>query len=345
MTVVNTSLASMQLYNKYIKTPHTMAAIPVARRLMLPHLRRIACKMYRPPVGISRRFSVAPSHLVQGLSEKDMEDPNIASFLAANFAEIDGDSTDELRDENNEPMAPQAEDKESEPIAARNIRRLSCLTRLDRFEEGSRACTTLREKRLIPGILYGSDPTKDIMSVQSDAKVMVKTPWNQIQRELDRYHHAFQSRVYELTVFESEYDTEGYNQLVVPANLQRHPIQNKLYCVNYLRYHPGRPIKIPIRYINEEESPALKRDGFIVPINRTVECLVEEGAVIPEFIDLECTGLRLKEVVRTERLIFPDGSVPSHRVKPDNFIVGTVFGRRVADDEDDPSETTDADES
>ena len=76
-----------------------------------------------------------------------------------------------------------------------------------------------------------------------------------------------------------------YKQLVRPANMQRHPIQNKIYCVNFLRYHPGRPIRIPIRFINEEESPALKRGGFIVPINKTVECIVEDGAVIPESID------------------------------------------------------------
>ena len=80
-------------------------------------------------------------------------------------------------------------------------------------------------------------------------------------------------------------------------------------------------------YINEEESPAMKRGGFIAPVNRYVPCLVEDGVKIPDGIELDCTGATLKEVIRRDRLIFPDGVIPGKKVK-DDFLIGTIFGRK-----------------
>jgi hypothetical protein len=45
-------------------------------------------------------------------------------------------------------------------------------------------------------------------------------------------------------------------------------------------------------------------------------------------LELECTGLKLKEVVRLNRIIFPEGVRASKHVNPKTFLVGTVFGRR-----------------
>ena len=243
-----------------------------------------------------------PSVKVQGVSTEDLEsNPNLAAFFSANFedgkaSEDGGDEDDELflamtggapGSEDQAPAAAAAAQEAAtsfttvplpaidDALSARNIRPLACYLRSRETEDGTRACNAMRElNRQIPGVIYGSDPTKQIVSKDYESNVTVKSPWNQIQRELDRYHHAFESRVYELTVYKDEeaaLANDGsdylYKQLVKPANMQRHPIQNKIYCVNFLRYHPGRPIKIPIRYINEEESPALKRGGFIVPIN------------------------------------------------------------------------------
>ena len=55
--------------------------------------------------------------------------------------------------------------------------------------------------------------------------------------------------------------------------------------------------------------------------------MVDDNAPIPEYIYLECTGLRQKDVVRRERMIIPEGVTINPRV-PDDFLVGTVFGSR-----------------
>lgn len=213
-----------------------------------------------------------------------------------------------------------------------NIRPLFGYTRDKVTEEGTRRCYTLRDEDLmIPGILYGSDPTDNIPT-EKQPRVFVKTPWSEIQRELDLYtYHHFESRVYDLTVYENEdHDSgdEGTVYRVLPRDVQFHPVQHKLYCCNYLRYYPGRPIKIPIVYINEEDSAALKRGGFIAPINRYVSCIVEDGVPIPDGIELDCTGIQLKDVLRMERIVFPEGVSLSKSVDRKKFLVGTVFGRR-----------------
>jgi len=273
---------------------------------------------------------VNPEKLMEGVTKEDLKkDEELAAFFKANFTKPD----DVLEVEEN---VVQKNDEEIKRDSL-NIKKIHCYLRDPVEEEGSRRSEYLREmKKEIPGLLYGSDPTLGISARDDSSNTLVKTPWSTLQRETDLNHNCFESRVYDLVVYEDETEQESTVHRVIPAGVRWHPVKHKLFCANYLRYHAGRPIRIPIQYINEEESPAMKRGGFIAPINRFVSCLVEDGAPIPDFLELECTGLELKEVVRLDRIAFPEGVQISWRVKPDRFVVGTIFGTRSKDgDEDD----------
>mmetsp|Transcript_707 Transcript_707/g.1238 ORF Transcript_707/g.1238 Transcript_707/m.1238 type:complete len:328 (+) Transcript_707:131-1114(+) len=278
-----------------------------------------------------------PSTLVAGVTADDLEKKSaMANYFAANFPEYRsaGFSSSEIsgisrEDQSSDDDIDTHEDSQvgqkiESPL---NIRYLSCYKRT---EEGSRMCVRLREYyNLIPGVIYGSDSTQNILSIDPSSRILVKTPWEQIQREMDLFtYHNFESRVYNLTVYEDESDDEGVVHRVVPANVKHHPVLHKIYCCNFLRYFPGKPIKIPLVYINEEESGALKRGGFVVPLNRHVTCIVDEGVRIPDAIEVDCTNLNLKDVIRMDRLIFPDGVRAGKKQYKDRFLVGTVFGRR-----------------
>lgn len=279
-----------------------------------------------------------PSRLVHGISKEDLESNQaLADYVRANFPDAF-----EPKDQAPSSAIPSGvrtvatsrdidgtETKEDEKYA-RNIRPLFTYVRDPVLEEGTRAGKRLRATGMIPGLLYGGDPSLGIYSNQPESKTFVKTPWNILQGELDRYHHHFESRVYDLTLLEHpDDDSGGTVHRVIPRNLQRHPVESSIYCVNFCRYHAGRPIKIPIAYINEEESPALKRDGFILPIQRYIECFVEDHVDIPEALDLECTDLKFKDVIRLDRISLPDGVRLSDRVmkRGDDFILGVVFGK------------------
>lgn len=279
-----------------------------------------------------------PARFIEGLTPEEVEkNEEIAAFIKANFQPEPETSSMEAEVTVDDFVI------ENNAASALNIRKLQCYLRDPVDEEGSRRCDTVRDNGEVPGIIYGGDPTQGIRSTDGNSRIYVKSAWPMLQRELALYHRSFESRVYDLTVYEDESDQEGTVHRVVPTSVNRHPIQHKLFCTNYLRYHPGRPIKIPIVYVNEEESPALKRGGFIAPISRYVTCLVEDGAAIPECLELECTGLQTREVLRLDRITFPDGVRICKRVKQDRFIIGSVFGRR-GDAEDEDAETEAADD-
>ena len=298
----------------------------------------VAGKVSSIRLGLGIR-QLSASQFVQGLTDEKVEaNPAVEAYLRANFPEYGqetssasasaSESTNSTKVRSDILEEEVASSEENESVASNsNIRKLFAYSRDPTAEDGSRACRKMRfHDRMIPGLLYGSDPSKGIVSKDYSSKVLIKTPWNQLQRELDRYHHHFQSRVYDLTLYEDEGDTEGTTHRVLPTGAQFHPIQNKLYCANYLRYHAQRPIPVPITYINTEESPAMKRGGFIAPVKRYVPCLVEDGAPIPDYVELECTGLKLKDVVRLDRIIFPPGVKPTKKVD-DQYLIGTVFGK------------------
>ncbi|KAI2492412.1 5S rRNA binding protein [Fragilaria crotonensis] len=250
---------------------------------------------------------VEPWKFVQGLSAEDVaKNETIAAFLRANFKAEEDLSPAGRVDDAVKAVANEAVEKMMQAIL-------------------------ISEKSVVSGDIPLKKRDHDVAETFATT---LKSLVFSMERELDLYHRSFESRVYDLTVFEDETDTEGTVHRVVPTNVQRHPIQNKLFCVNYLRYHALRPIQIPIVYVNEEESPAMKRGGFIAPVKRYVSCTVEEGVPIPERLELECTGLQLRDVVRLDRVVFPEGVRMSKRVKPERFVIGTVFGRR-ADQADD----------
>ena len=294
-----------------------------------------------------------PGQFVSGLTKEQVEaNPAIATFLQVNFVDAenskDGISIPmEILKEygySESDFPPVIEKQYGDPRIdkglgspeqqALNIRKLSTYMR----EEEGHACGLMRDNLMIPGVIYGGDPTLGISSHDKSTRIMIKTNWPELQRELDRFHRKFESRVYDVTLYQDESDTEGTVHRVLPRSVQRHPVKGMIYCTNFLRYHAGRPIKLPIVYINKEESPALKRDGYIIPVNKYVECLVEEGVPIPEALELECAGLKVRDVIRLDRLIFPDGVTPSKRVNRETFLVGPVAGGRGADDEEEATD-------
>ena len=79
----------------------------------------------------------------------------------------------------------------------------------------------------------------------------------------------------------------------------------------------------------------MKRDGFIIPVKKFVACFVEEGVPIPDALEVECTGLQVKDVIRMDRLIFPEGVRPIDNLDLENFVIGPVRGGKSAEADDD----------
>lgn len=268
-------------------------------------------------------------------TEMAKNDPVLADYIRSNFPELFETEQDIAK----RGVTNWGELRRSAPKPSLNIRSLATLKRCPDTEEGSNQCFPMRDHGFIPGIIYGGDPTQGIKGGDYSKRIFVKTPTPLIQSELDRYRHAFDSRVYDLTLYENEEQWKskqgGIVHRVLPRDIQKHPVSDAVYCCNFLRYFPGRPVKIPLTLINEEESPALKRDGYLIPINRFVECTIEEGVAIPEELEVECTGLQFKDVVRLNRINFPEGVQPSKKVvKRKDWMVGPIHGGKAGSSDD-----------
>jgi hypothetical protein len=307
-------------------------------------VQRTAGKVGQNVRAFSSKASTDPTALVSNVTSEHLavDNPELEAFLKANFPQdmdpmYEPDKPPHCCKVNNiaNPMAPAK--PATEEVFPRNIRPLTSYLRDANTEQKSRPSRKLRHDLWIPGILYGGDPTRGIYSHQPESKTLLKTRWHLLEREWDRFRDSIESRVYELSVLNPEDDSPAMEpQLVVPANVQRHPVLEKMLCINYLRYHPGRPLKLPLVHMNQEESPALKREGYLIPIQRTVEVFVDADVEnIPSALELECTGLQFKDVVRTDRLILPPGVRLSDRVlkRGDDYIIAVVDGRSRGADE------------
>ncbi|KAL3773621.1 hypothetical protein HJC23_004336, partial [Cyclotella cryptica] len=159
-----------------------------------------------------------PPHSSRASPRSNRSQPALAEWYASNFASWQSDpdsfavpqrAAETVHEEEHDPHAIILPPE----LAARNIRPLVAYARLPGKEQGSRNCRRMRNPRqthsptyfpLVPGILHGSDPTQSILGIDPSSKLLVKTPRFEIQRELDRYHHSFESRVYALTVFAAQ---------------------------------------------------------------------------------------------------------------------------------------------
>ena len=88
-------------------------------------------------------------------------------------------------------------------------------------------------------------------------------------------------------------------------------------------------LQIPLVPVNTELSNALKRGAFILKQNRFVSLTVAEGAKVPDSVEVDCEGLVLKQKIRLDRLILPEGCEWGTKVTKD-FLVGSVYGRAKA---------------
>ena len=64
---------------------------------------------------------------------------------------------------------------------------------------------------------------------------------------------------------------------------------------------------IGIEFINEDEGPALKAGGILVPVRNEVELMVTAGD-IPEILTVDLTGLEIGDTITISSITLPSGA-------------------------------------
>jgi len=169
---------------------------------------------------------------------------------------------------------------------------------------GKGAARAVRREGRIPAVIYGDK--KPPLPISLSAK------------ELDQQVQtgSFLTTLYEINV-------GGNKARVLPRDVQFDPVRDFTMHVDFLRLGEGATInvEIPVTFINEEESPGLKRGGAVNVVRYTVELLCPADS-IPDEIVADLTGLDIGDSLHISAISLPEGVTPT--ITDRDFTVVTI---------------------
>src|SRR5579859_2577877 len=169
--------------------------------------------------------------------------------------------------------------------------------------QGKGASRRLRHEGKVPAILYGG---------HSDAKAL-SLSHQKLALMLD--NERFYSTILSLKV-------GSETQAAILKDVQRHPFKNAIVHVDFQRVEENEKIriKIPLHFKGEAVSPGVKTQGGIVSHMRNdveISCLPKD---LPEFIEVDLSGLSLNESIHLSQLKIPDGVQLVDLAKEDSAV-------------------------
>jgi len=178
--------------------------------------------------------------------------------------------------------------------------------------------TTLREKGEVPAIIYGGTEENQKISL---SKKKIKSLIDQ---------ENFLSNIISLNI-------NGQSIKVLPREVSYDILTDDPIHVDFLRIVKGAKIiiEIPVKFINTEKSPGLKRGGVLNIVRRKVELKCASENVPNElFVDLE--GLEIGTSIKISSITLPENVKPT--IQGRDFVVATVAAPTVFKEPEKPAE-------
>lgn len=175
----------------------------------------------------------------------------------------------------------------------------------ERTKQGTGASRRLRNADKVPGIVYGAG-----------------TP-TMIELDHNALFHALKKEAFHSTILEME--LAGKTSQVLLRDYQLHPFRQIVLHVDFQRVDATTKItkKIPLHFVNEENSPAVKTDKCLVNHVVTelrVQCL---ASALPEHITIDLGELTKGQSLHVSDLKLPAGITVVTQGKPNPVIVST----------------------
>jgi large subunit ribosomal protein L25 len=159
-----------------------------------------------------------------------------------------------------------------------------------RIKQGTGASRRLRREGKTPGIVYGGKEPAVVIELDHNAL------YHQLRQE------AFHASVLTLNL-------DGAKQQVLLRSVNMHPFRPEVQHVDFQRVMADVKIqmKVPLHFINAEQSPGVKLSGGIVShviSDLEIRCL---PADLPEFIEVDLKDLDLGKIIHVRELQLPKG--------------------------------------
>jgi large subunit ribosomal protein L25 len=173
-----------------------------------------------------------------------------------------------------------------------------------RDRAGKGASRALRREGRVPAVIYGEK--KEPLSVHVEEKLLSKM--------LSTGH--FMNSVIMVEV-------GGKPNRTLPKDVQFHPVSSRPIHVDFVRIgeHAQVHVNVPVRFVDEEASPGLKRGGVLNVVRHELE-LICDAAKIPGEIVISLSGLEIGDAVHISSVALPEGSKSA--IDDRDFTVATV---------------------
>ena len=178
----------------------------------------------------------------------------------------------------------------------------------------------LRSDGFIPAVLYGGG--------KSNLNISLKTLHLQ---DLIRTE-TFTSKVFDL-------DIDGRPEKVLPRDIAYDPVSDEPIHIDFIRIAKGLilTLEIPVRFINSEKSPGLKKGGVLNIVRRKVElkCPTEN---IPHEIVVNLDNIEINTSLKISSVKLPENVVPT--ITDRDFVIATVVAPTILVEPEKVEETT-----
>ena len=176
----------------------------------------------------------------------------------------------------------------------------------------------LRSTGNVPGIVYGGEQPNEKISITT------KELKNLINKE------NFLSNVISISL-------DGKEQKVLTRNIAFDTVTDEPIHFDLMRIVKGGKIilEIPVKFINHELSPGLKRGGVLNIVRRKVElrCPAEN---IPTELVVDLEGLDIGTSIKISSINLPENVTPT--IQGRDFVIATVAAPTVVKEPEKPAE-------
>ena len=179
----------------------------------------------------------------------------------------------------------------------------------------------LRSTGNVPGIVYGGEQPNEKISIST------KELKNLINKE------NFLSNVISINL-------DGKEQKVLTRNIAFDTVTDEPIHFDLMRIVKGGKIilEIPVKFVNNELSPGLKRGGVLNIVRRKVElrCPAEN---IPTELVVDLNGLDIGTSIKISSINLPENVTPT--IQGRDFVIATVAAPTVVKEPEKPAEAED----
>lgn len=178
-----------------------------------------------------------------------------------------------------------------------------------RLKAGKGPANQSREQGFVPAVIYGDKKTPDLINI--DAKNFT----------LEMHKPGFNGRIFSIEV-------DGKTQKALPKAVQLHPVSDRPLHVDFLRVsaHTVVHVNVPIKFINEDQSPGLKKGGVLNVVHHDIE-LVCKADAIPEVLEVDLTGTEIGHAFHLDAIALPAGAKSASG--EEGYTIATLLAPRI----------------